>query len=372
MRLALSQSLFSSRAVDAGTHLLLKTIAAARDRLPKRPAALDLGCGCGVLGLALALDGADVLFRDRDALALAVSAYNCIANGLAAPEVEGQLDMTGLGRRMFHLIVSNLPAKAGPAVHGVMAEGIRRHLQEGGLAAVVVVGPLEERIGACLGSAGLAARVAERTAAHVVFHATAAPGSAPVDPPSNPLAAYYRATRRHRVCGTEYDCRGVWGLPEFDTLAFATRLAMESMSELPRVPPTAPTLIWNPGQGHVPAWLAARGAREISLAGRDLLALRAGEQNAAGSVRRLVHAWHPDEAGTGYRRVVLVPDDDPAAHWEDTLPVVLGRTLAPGGELVLGASSTFVSRFLRACEGWRRISSRKTAGARCVVLGRPD
>ena len=52
LRLALSHALFSSFDVDAGSKLLLKTLAQRVD-LGTVGSVLDVGCGVGVLGLSL-------------------------------------------------------------------------------------------------------------------------------------------------------------------------------------------------------------------------------------------------------------------------------------------------------------------------------
>ena len=91
---------------------------------------LDLGCGTGVLGLALAKHyAAELTARDRDALALAVTAHNAASNGLACRTAGGvdtaNLDGTREGGP-FQLVVSNLPAKAGePVLAHMIAEAAR-------------------------------------------------------------------------------------------------------------------------------------------------------------------------------------------------------------------------------------------------------
>ena len=70
----LSQSLFSSDDVDIGTKALLTAIA---ERLSdvRVKTVLDLGCGSGIIGIALSAlwPEAQVVMSDRDALSVAVS-----------------------------------------------------------------------------------------------------------------------------------------------------------------------------------------------------------------------------------------------------------------------------------------------------------
>ena len=91
---------------------------------------LDLGCGTGVLGLALAKHyAAELTARDRDALALTVTAHNAAGNGVTCT-TRGGLDTGNLdGTREpgpFQLVVTNLPAKAGaPVLAHMMAAAAR-------------------------------------------------------------------------------------------------------------------------------------------------------------------------------------------------------------------------------------------------------
>ena len=74
----LSHALFSSYDIDDGTRLLLKTLAQKTD-LGSLRSALDIGCGVGVIGAAVAAQApsAEVVMQDRDALAAAFARENC-------------------------------------------------------------------------------------------------------------------------------------------------------------------------------------------------------------------------------------------------------------------------------------------------------
>ena len=77
-----SQELFSSHNVDVGTRFLLRSIVEAG--LDKSQCILDLGCGCGPLGLCLKKlnPGSDIHLVDRDALAVLYSRHNAENNDL--------------------------------------------------------------------------------------------------------------------------------------------------------------------------------------------------------------------------------------------------------------------------------------------------
>src|SRR4029077_16532127 len=81
LTLASSLALLSSAQVDVGTRMLLRSLVG---QIPRGARVLDLGCGTGALGLALAtLPEVDhVTLVDRDALALAFAAENAARNGL--------------------------------------------------------------------------------------------------------------------------------------------------------------------------------------------------------------------------------------------------------------------------------------------------
>ena len=73
----LSRALFSSFKVDDGSRLLLKSLA-RHGALEKRSSVEDVGCGVGVLGLALKkrFPGVNLRASDRDALAVEMTRHN--------------------------------------------------------------------------------------------------------------------------------------------------------------------------------------------------------------------------------------------------------------------------------------------------------
>src|SRR5215211_3621682 len=72
-----AHTLFSSYQIDEGTDLFLRTIDVAAPRT-----ILDLGCGCGVIGIALArlFPAARVYSVDRDLLAIRYTRHNAALN----------------------------------------------------------------------------------------------------------------------------------------------------------------------------------------------------------------------------------------------------------------------------------------------------
>jgi len=171
LELRVAQDLFSSHEVDVGTRLLLRTLAGPEHGA--RRLVLDLGCGYGPLGLALRAAAADrvVHLVDRDALAVAYSRENAAANRLDGVEAYASLGYADVRAAGFDLVVSNIPAKAGPPVIERLLLGGAGLLAPGGLVAVVVIAPLRASVTAVLeGAPGVEVVFRRATASYAVFH----------------------------------------------------------------------------------------------------------------------------------------------------------------------------------------------------------
>ena len=134
----------------------------------------------------------------------------------------------------------------------------------------------------------------------------------------------------------------------------------------------------NPGQGHVPVLLSKllRPA-SVDMIDRDLLALRCSERNLllngqdGGSTRHQVDVGYADSR---YDLIVAdVRDDEgPAVIASQFRQAV--EHLAPGGRLVVAASSTTVTRLVRLCRAERlgMIRGRKRRrGSSVLVVAAP-
>lgn len=398
MRLWLSQSLFSGDGVDAGTRALLDTIAGRLADLPVRRA-LDLGCGAGVIGVALAAlwPQARVVMSDRDALAAAVSAVNAQENGATEATAIGCLGVpvgrapagrlpAGDGGAPFDLVAANLPAKVGEPVLGMLVRSAAAAAPRGHLALVVI----RARQGLVQDALRGRARILHRRElrGYTVLVAEAGPaeigGPAETDGPADGrLGAYLRGDAELRYDGQRVRLQTAWGLPDFDTVPHALRAAepLVRADELgPRV------LVWNPGQGLAACRLgldADRLARPAATAGqapaitagsRDLLQVAITRHN----LRRIgitadgVHAPSVADARTIGRRFsgIVAAHADTDGPWWRWIAEAVDGLLEPAGRLLLTAGSTPVERALRGLTGFAKLADRRRRGCRAVMLER--
>ena len=129
--------MFSPRAIDAGTRLLIEQL-----ELEEDDDCLDLGCGYGAIGLTmarLAPRGRTVLV-DRDFVAVDCARRNAEHNSVRNCEVllsDGTSDVPA-GRR-FDVVASNLPAKAGNEAYYILFDDARQRLRGGGRLYVVTL-----------------------------------------------------------------------------------------------------------------------------------------------------------------------------------------------------------------------------------------
>jgi len=128
--------LFSPRAVDEGSRLLLDHIQVGADAH-----CLDLGCGYGPIGLTLArlAPGGRTCLVDKDFVAVEYSRRNAELNGLANCEVFLSNGFSHMGERQFDVIASNLPAKVGKELLYLYLLDALAHLCPGGRLYVVTI-----------------------------------------------------------------------------------------------------------------------------------------------------------------------------------------------------------------------------------------
>jgi 16S rRNA G1207 methylase RsmC len=389
--LNLSQSLFSSFAVDAGSRLLLKTIA-QQTNPEKWSTLLDVGCGTGVLGLAIKKRHPHIrsLLIDRDALALEVARENSRINGLAGIEFSGSLGLAGRPPGGWDLIISNLPAKAGEPVLVSMMNSFASCLSERGSAAVVIVRNLEGLALRALTNSEAHVVYRETSGSHTVFHyrgkgrgeagmlSSGSRGESKENPAYGSLQAlrevlrpYIRAKAAFHYEKTSYLLNVVYNVSDFDTLGYQARLVIDLVSSV-RLAGTG--LFWNPGQGHLPLYaLLTNRLEAIILAGRDLLALAVSrlnliEEGGRKIPIRIIHT--PFFSGLEAKADFLVLLADTSMVGAGDLLRAGHRLLVKGGWLAIGAKSSGLSRLVRGREGFAVEADRRYRGFRALLMRR--
>ena len=374
IRLDLSHALFSSFDVDRGTRLLLKVL--ARPGLAEGArSVLDLGCGVGVIGIALGavLPGLAVHFRDRDALAAAFAARNARSNGLNPASWGTGLTLAGLSGRRYDLVVSNVPAKAGVPVIEDFVLRLPGALTEGGRFALVVVNTIAPAVRAAVIFSGAKLLVEEAGPGHTVL---VGGRGTELPPAADELAVYERCRSDFEIGGVRYGLSGYWGLPDFDTPSYAAVLAA-GLCERAADGPVRSLSVSNPGPGHLALFACARfGPSRLSLLSRDCLQGIATARNlaAAGFAPELVvsDGLDPEEdPGAFSDLIVEFPDPVPGFDWIGPVWARATRAAAPGASFVLVGRPTETVRFdRRAPAGWTRSLERKRDGFQGMVYRR--
>lgn len=134
--------LFSPKAIDEGTHLLLDYV-----QVSPNADILDLGCGYGPLGITLAslAPQGQTHLIDKDYVAVEFAAKNAELNRLSNAKcyLSNGFSAVPSGQK-FDLIVSNVPAKIGTELLQIFLHDAHAHLKPGGQLAIVTVSGLKE------------------------------------------------------------------------------------------------------------------------------------------------------------------------------------------------------------------------------------
>ncbi|RMG55247.1 MAG: class I SAM-dependent methyltransferase [Gammaproteobacteria bacterium] len=133
--------LFSPRAIDEGTRLLLDRI-----EVPEDADCFDLGCGYGPIGMTLATLAPEgrTLLADKDFVAVEYARRNLQLNGIDNAEAILSNAFDQVGDRQFDLVASNIPAKVGKEMLALIIEDAYRHLRPGGRFWVVSINGLRQ------------------------------------------------------------------------------------------------------------------------------------------------------------------------------------------------------------------------------------
>ncbi len=135
--------LFSPKGIDEGSRLLL-------DHLEVRPddRAIDLGCGYGPLGLAIAKSAPEgtSLMVDKDFVAVEYANANAKRNHINNAHAMLSDGLKHIPDQSFTLAVTNLPAKTSKEHYYLFFNDIYEHLEPGGRFYVVVISGLRQFI----------------------------------------------------------------------------------------------------------------------------------------------------------------------------------------------------------------------------------
>jgi 16S rRNA G1207 methylase RsmC len=137
--------LFSPEKIDTGTRALLEAaVVGPRDTI------LDLGCGYGAIGIALAKlapEGKTVMV-DKDFVAVEYARKNAVLNGVAKNTetyLSNGFNQIPTGQR-FKVIISNLPAKISKEFFWILFKETYDRLEPGGTFYVVTIAGLQRFI----------------------------------------------------------------------------------------------------------------------------------------------------------------------------------------------------------------------------------
>jgi len=135
--------LFSPRKVDEGSRLLINHMETKTD-----DDCLDLGCGYGAIGLAMATCAPKgvVYLVDKDYVAVEFSSRNAQLNGIKNCQIFLSNGFSEVTKKDFNIIASNLPANVGRELLYIMIYEAKRHLSKGGNLYLVTISGLREFI----------------------------------------------------------------------------------------------------------------------------------------------------------------------------------------------------------------------------------
>lgn len=127
---------FAQYGLDPGSTLLLDTLP-----FPLKGAVLDLGCGCGVIGLAAASASPDshIVLVDTDIRAVRLSLKNAHRNGITNVDVQLSDCVNDLPANLrFDTVLANAPTHLGREVLIQFLQGAHHVLKPGGSFFIVV------------------------------------------------------------------------------------------------------------------------------------------------------------------------------------------------------------------------------------------
>ncbi len=370
MRFRVSQDLFSSYQIDIGTQFLLRTLISETD-IGRFSRVLDLGCGYGPIGISLKTltNDCELHMADRDALAVEYARQNAELNGLQGVQVYGSLGYDDVTGRDFDLLVSNIPGKAGEPVITDFLREAAGYLDKDGMAAVVVITPLEDTVAGILENTPDAEVLFHKNrSGHAVFHyrfRDSTSGQRQLT-----ASGFERGIYRHESVtvscqGLNYRINTAYDIPEDKAPGHLSELLIEAITKL-KNPAIDRILLFNPGQGHVAAaaWKELEPG-DILLVDRDLLSLRVSESNLVlnGCPGDRIHLFHQTGIGSDDTQnadliIGTIRENEGVRAINTDISRIADR-LAPGGKALLSASSTAITRIVTGLPAQKKLVVKK-------------
>lgn len=142
LRFATTWGIFSPREIDSGTDLFLRYLDVKEDEV-----ALDIGCGYGPIGLAIAASApkGEVHMVDKDFVAVEYANKNAEINGLPNAKAYLSNGLSNVPKDIeFTTVVSNIPAKVGKEMLSILLHDVHQQLAPGGQFVVVTINGLRQ------------------------------------------------------------------------------------------------------------------------------------------------------------------------------------------------------------------------------------
>ncbi len=139
---ATTWGVFSPREIDSGTELFLKYLTIQEEEV-----ALDIGCGYGPIGLAIAANApkGEVHMVDKDFVAVDYANKNAQNNGFPHAKAYLSNGLSAVPKDIqFSTVVSNIPAKVGKEMLSIMLHDVHRQLKPEGQFVVVTINGLRQ------------------------------------------------------------------------------------------------------------------------------------------------------------------------------------------------------------------------------------
>lgn len=370
----LSQALFSSFSIDAGTSMLLKTVV-KETNLKEISSLYDVGCGVGVIGLAIKKgcpDLKEIVLQDRDALAVEFSKNNASLNKIDNATFSNDLALCEVGNKKFDLLLSNIPAKAGEKVLIDFLSRSGSLLTDEGKCCVVIVATLSDFAESVLKNAGCDILFKEYNKQYTVFHYKGYSENYKED-----FSVYIRNSEKFNFDDHDYKMDTVYNIPDFDSLSFSTTLGMAMLSSY-RLKGKA--LYVNPGQGHIPVYLSIKHGNDlgrITVAGRDILQnkisvhnLRKNRKKIDTGIIKIPYIDNLLESVEDASQDFIGIEIEPVvkADWFSDIKKTALKLLKKDGLLFILGKSSPMHTLLKETKGFTFIEDKKYRGHRAVLL----